>query len=168
MRPLEERDLHKSALARRLAVHEFRNHLGPASDWRLRMVDHHTEPLVNGTIWSSCKLKNNYDFLLTVWMFCSAGIRVAMSKSEISKAYRKLPIMEDHTCFATTIFLLNGVAMISHHHALGFGATSSCWGWLKAGGLIQCILKTFFRIPILRYVDDYLSAGRWGVRLDMS
>ena len=41
VRFLEERDLHESALARRLAVHEFRDHLGPAGVWRLRMVDHH-------------------------------------------------------------------------------------------------------------------------------
>ena len=76
VRPLEERDLHESALARRLAVHEFRDHLGPNGDWRLQMVDHHTESLVNPTIWSRRKLRNDSVdlFWWLVWCFYSAGI----------------------------------------------------------------------------------------------
>ena len=107
------------------------------------MVDHHTESLVNPTIWSRRKLRNDSVdlFWWLVWRFYSAGIRVAMSKADISKVYRRLPIMADNIRFAAIIFFLDGVIMVSRHHALSFGATSSCWGCHRAGGLMQRALR---------------------------
>ena len=33
---------------------------------------------------------------------------------------------------------------------------------------MQRVFGKMFRIPVFRYVEDYFSAGRWGVRLDMT
>ena len=33
---------------------------------------------------------------------------------------------------------------------------------------MQRVLRNIFRTSVFRYVDDYFSAGRWGVRFDMT
>ena len=56
--------------------------------------------------------------------------------------------------------MYRGVAMVSVHHAMPFGATASVVAWHKVGGLIQSIARRLLHIPVFRYVDDYFTPER--------
>ena len=88
------------------------------------------------------------------------GVVPSLWKADIDAAYRRLPISPEHAWAAGIVYMFEGVAWCSVHHAAPFGATSSVEAWHRVGALLASIATEFLRIPVLRYVDDYFSVER--------
>ena len=93
-RRLTDEDMEHATLSRRIPVDEYRDDLqnpdGTVGGWRLRLVDHATESLVNMS--TRCKQKLNADgidnfmcVIITLVYWC---LNSAMFKGEVSSAFR--------------------------------------------------------------------------------
>ena len=65
--------------------------------------------------------------------------------------------MPEHRWAAVVAFLHEGVPHLSGHYATLFGATASVHAWERIGALLPAIAIKVLRLPVFRYVDDFLQ-----------
>ena len=68
--------------------------------------------------------------------------------------------MPAHWWACVIIFKFDGQLWISEHRATPFGATSSVHAWERVGALVCTIARRALKLPVHRYVDDYLGFER--------
>ena len=85
------------------------------------------------------------------------GVVHWLMKADIDAAFRGVPLYPKHMWAGGVAFLLGGKPHVSFHHGMPFGATSSVIAWHRTGRLITTIATRSLKIPILRYVDDFLQ-----------
>jgi hypothetical protein len=61
---------------------------------------------------------------------------------------------------AAVAYVLGGEAMVSFHHAMPFGATSSVLAWDQVGDLLCVLARRLLHVPVFRYVDDFFCPER--------
>ena len=71
-----------------------------------------------------------------------------------------------HACLAlfrwaaAVAYLFQGVAQVSFHNAMMFGAASAVVAWHKIGELLLSIARNILHLPVFKYVDDFFSTER--------
>ena len=58
--------------------------------------------------------------------------------------------------------LLRWKVMWASHYACPFGAVASVHAWERVGVAICSIARKLLGIPLMRYVDDFFAADRFG------
>ena len=147
-------------LARRIGVREQRE-----SGWRTRAVDDMTEMQMNSTCEQADKAVNG-SVVHLVWMilmFLGAGLHPLMWKRDISNAFRRLPVLKEHVCFAWVVWMHLGDILAAPHTGMPFGAVASVIAWHRVGAFLSTIIKKLAKAPLSRYVDDFFGASVQGV-----
>ena len=80
--------------------------------------------------------------------------------ADIDSAFRRIPLRVQHRWAAGVAYLHEGIAYVSFHYAMPFGATSSVFNWHRVGDLILTIARRILHMPMSRYVDDYFGPER--------
>ena len=81
-------------------------------------------------------------------------------KADIDAAFRRVPLMRSHAWAAGVAYVVDGRPLVSFHHAMPFGATSSVFAWHRVGDLLCQVARKVLHLPVYRYVDDYFAFGR--------
>ena len=158
-REINDKDMRCSCMARRIPVEEYREHAG---GYRYRMVDHHSENLINAATLTQRKLI--HDTLDHLWkvlvMYMEADQYCCLSKGDVASVYRMLPILPEHVRYEAIVFMYRGKKMISFHKRLSFGGVSSVWGWHWWAATAATVARRVFKVPTLKYVDDYFNVAK--------
>ncbi len=73
--------------------------------------------------------------------------------------YRGCPILTEHLEFANILLLDSaGDLFYSQQFAMPFGAVGAVYAWDRVGAAISAILRDYFLVPVVRYVDDLFLA----------
>ena len=86
-----------------------------------------------------------------------------MWKRDVSKAFRRCPILADHLDLAWIVFKARGQLWVAQHLGMPFGATSAVYAWHRVGNLLAWVVLKGAKAPLGRYVDDFFGASRVGV-----
>ncbi len=145
-------------VTRRFAVYQ-RNARGSL---KLRCIDDFHESFVNDacTVRRGIRMGRHSDLL---WMLreLSSKLRLPLRllKSDFKAAYRGCPIRSDHLDFANILLLHpSGDLFFSQQFAMPFGAVGAVYAWDRVGAAISAILRDYFLVPVVRYVDDLFWA----------
>lgn len=79
------------------------------------MVDHLTENLCNATLWCNSKLRNcTLEHLeCLIFRYLEAWYCPLLSKADVSKAYRRLPVKKEDIEFTAIVYIYEGQTYIS-------------------------------------------------------
>ena len=159
---LHEASICDKLLSRRMPVREERS-----AGWKTRVVDDCSESGINMATQACEKLKSDgADILiLMVRALTLKGRRPELWKRDITSAFRRIPIQEDHLDLSFVVFMVDMVVWLAHHVGMPFGTTSAVHSWHRVGSLLSTIARRFFRAPAAKFVDDYFGASVAGVRL---
>ena len=159
--PIDQVDLSKISVSRRIPVRELRS-----KGWRTRVVDHMTESMHNPATIPVDKIKHdNVDALVRILVcFMRFGVCPEMWKRDISKAFRRLPVKISHLDLTWVVFLHAGIVWAVQHLGMPFGTTAAVYAWHRIGGFMSALVQRLCKAPVARYVDDYFGASRSGVK----
>ena len=92
-----------------------------------RQIDHLTESLINPATRTYVILENdNFDFFFNIIrLLLSHRIKFAMFKEDISRAFRRLPIRQQHLKFTFVFFMYQGIPWRAQHLTCPVGAVGS-------------------------------------------
>ena len=115
--PIDTVDLSQVRLTRRIPVRELR-----AKGWRTRTVDHATESLINDATKPTDRVRHDtVDVLITILLsFVAAARSPRMWKRDVSKAFRRCPIAEEHLDLSWVVFMALGRTWVSQHLGMPF------------------------------------------------
>ena len=85
---------------------------------------------------------------------------LAMFKADIDAAFCRLPIAASQRRFAKIVFLHHGKFMVSEHFCMPFGSIASVHNWDRMGSFLCAVGRALLKIPLSRYVDDYMAGDR--------
>ena len=160
VRPAAELDLSKVLLSRRIRVREERS-----KGWRTRIVDNMKETGLNPATAPVDSVKHNIidSLVFMLIFFMQLGLMPEMWKRDVSRAFRRLPILACHSVFAWVVWLSNGVAVAARHDGMPFRAVSSVVAWHRFGAFLSAVLLHICRSPVSRYVDDFFGVSPSGL-----
>lgn len=161
-RLLLPQDLVSHTLTRRIPVRELRS-----KGWRTRVVDHESESGVNGATVPCDRIEHDtLDTLASlVFYFFHKDQDVRMWKRDVSKAFRRVPILSTHLEFAWGVWAGQGLLWVAQHKGMPFGTISAVYAWRRVGHMLQQLVLRLFKAPVARYVDDFFGVSRVGVNL---
>jgi len=161
--PVESLDLGEVALARRMGVREVKS----TGEAEVRIVDHMTENSVNCiTDPSDTVYHEGVDVQTQLLGFLLRAGKVPKQwKRDVSKAFRRIPLAAHHQRWAYVVFRHEGRLVASRHVGMPFGSTSAVYGWHRYGGSVATFMRTWFRLAMARYVDDFFGVGVAGCQL---
>ena len=158
--PVTEELLQSVTLSRRIAVREERS-----SGWRTRAVDDMTESGINPATQQGDKLQSGGVCTL-VWMilmFSAHCVEAFMWKRDISKAFRRLPVLSSHVQFAWVMWFHLNQLIAAPHYGMPFGVVASVVVWHRVGAWLARLVVGVTKCPLARYVDDYFGASAKGI-----
>ena len=80
-----------------------------------------------------------------------------MFTEDISRAFRRLPIKEQHLKFMVVFFMYLGNPWRAQHLTCPFGAVGSVSAWHRASSFLKCVMVHCTKSIIGRYVDDFFG-----------
>jgi hypothetical protein len=130
--------------------------------FRLRCIDDFHESWVN----DSCSVRRRlrmgrHSDLEWILRELSARLRLPLRllKSDFKAAFRGCPILTEHLEFSHILLLdPSGDVFTSQQYAMPFGAVGAVYAWDRVGAAISAILRDWFLVPVVRYVDDLFWA----------
>ena len=131
------------------------------------MVDNLTDNLCNATLGCARKLQNcTLEHMEhVIFRLLEAGYEPRLSKADVSKAYRRLPVRADDIEFTAMVYIHEGKQWITFHYAMPFGAVGSVWAFHRVANVVMAFVRRKGRAPILKYVDDWFTASKVGVTI---
>ena len=161
-RPISEADMHLANMSPRFCIEQG---LKPDGTPKLRAVDDFSKSLVNECVVASEKLKyDTLDALLVTMrdMKSNSSAPLELFKIDIDSAYRRVPLKFEERQFAAVVFKVGDVSYIAEHYALPFGSLGSVHGWDRIGALLRFLGRKLLKLPLHRFVDDFMGAERQG------
>jgi hypothetical protein len=145
-RLLEADDLVSKTLTRRLPVREESQRVAHPN------CGSRTESGVNPATRPADKIATDIlDVLvLIVMFFLDAGIMPQQWKRDISKAFRRVPILAAHLDLAWVVWRALGLLWVSQHRGMPFGTISAVYGWHRVGHALWWLLMILFKAPAAR------------------
>ena len=121
-----------------------------------RQIDHLSESLINPAMRIYEILENdNLDFFFDIIrLFNSHRIKFAIFKEDISRAFRRLPIKEQHLKFMVVFFMYQGIPRRAQHLTCPFGAAGSVTAWHRISSFLKLVMVHDTKSIVGRYVDD--------------
>lgn len=131
---------------------------------KLRAVDDFSRSSINAAT-TACE-KLHCDSLVDLFaimreMVKMMGSSLALFKSDVDSAYRRVPLRPEHRRYAAIVYKTDEGTFVSEHYTLPFGSVGSVYGWDRVGCLIRTLARRLLKIPVLRYVDDLFGADRF-------
>ena len=80
-----------------------------------------------------------------------------MFKEDISRAFRRLPIKEQHLKFVVIFFMYQGIRWRAQHLTCPFGAVGSVTAWHRVSSFLKCVMVHCTKSIIGRYEDDFFG-----------
>ncbi len=156
----DDADLHSIRLAKRFAVEQGRR---PDGSVKLRAIDNETGAGVNPCCEPTERLRTDGADMLVALMQFFYTVTCCVPhifKADMDAAYRRVPLRPADQWAAHIAFRVGLVTFISGHLCMPFGAVASVHAWDRVGSLLCHLGRRLLGIPLLRYVDDYLSCDR--------
>ena len=160
---LKSEHLDEISLTRRIPVWTEKD----SGELKCRVVDHYTESMMKACTKTPEKpATQGLEWLQFMVLFIMrSGHWAAMSKRDIQRAFRNLPM---HRSFQDLLFVAysrGGEIWAAEHLAAPFGAIGAVFAWHRLGEFIRWLVVHKTLAPIARYVDDYFGANRCSRRL---
>eukprot|EP00972_Heterocapsa_arctica_P097744 14421070-Heterocapsa_arctica.AAC.1 len=70
-----------------------------------------------------------------------AGCVPLFWKRDISRAFRRLPILASHLDLSWVVFLVAGCCMAAQHLGMPFGTISAVYAWHRTGALLLTAVR---------------------------
>ena len=80
-----------------------------------------------------------------------------MFKEDISRAFRGLPIKEQHLKFIVVFFMYQDIPWRAQHLTCPFGAVGSATAWRRVSSFQKRVIIRCVRSIVGRYVDDFFG-----------
>ena len=84
-------------------------------------------------------------------------------KADVKSAFSRIPVAPEHRWACGVAFKVAEQVYISMHASCPFGAVASVHAWERIGAAITHIVINFFKIALLRYVDDLCGPEKYTV-----
>ena len=127
---------------------------------KVRCIDDFLESLVNDatTVRRRIRTGRLSDLEYAVKHLHRSGRDVVLLKSDFKSAYRGCPILSDHLRWSNILVNSPDGPRVSTSWAMPFGAVGAVYAWDRVGSAVAAILRSFFLVPVSRYVDDLFWA----------
>ena len=100
-----------------------------------------------------------------VVFFLTRGLVPFLWKRDISRAFRRLPILVAHLDVSWVVFVYAGNRLAAQHVGMPFGATSAVHAWHRAGAFLLTVVRRLCKAPAGRYVDDFFGVSKADVKI---
>ena len=127
---------------------------------KVRCIDDFLESLVNDSTSVGRRIHTGRlsDLEYAVQSLHCAGKDVVLLKSDFKSAYRGCPIRTSHLEWANILVNSPTGPKVTTSWAMPFGAVGAVYAWDRLGSAVAAVLRSFFLVPVSRYVDDLFWA----------